>query len=76
MTTKEYLEKCSQIDATIAELRRKPNPYKDLKWLSNRTNITAPKTHWDKMIDVLVEQKKDLKLRRDYSLRYGYGFAK
>jgi hypothetical protein len=75
MTTKEYLKRCDEINLTIAHLRRQPNPYKGLEWLSNRTSIHAPKSHWDKMIDELVEQKRVLKERRDYALRYGYGFA-
>jgi hypothetical protein len=75
MTTKEYLKRCDEINLTISHLRRQPNPYKGLEWLSNRTSITAPKSHWDKMIAELVEQKKVLKERRDYSLRHGYGFG-
>jgi hypothetical protein len=75
MTTKDYLKRCKEIDTTIGELRRQPNPYKGLEWLSNRTTISAPKSHWDKMIDELVEQKRVLKDRRDYSLRHGFGFA-
>jgi hypothetical protein len=75
MTTKEYLKRCKEIDFTIGELRKQPNPYKGLQWLCNRTSITAPKSHWDKMIDELVQQKKVLKDKRDYSLRHGFGFA-
>jgi hypothetical protein len=75
MTTKEYLKRCDEINATISQLRRIPNPNKGLYWLSERNTITAPKTKWDKMIDELQEQKKMLKLKRDHSLRYGYGFA-
>ena len=75
MTTTEYLKRCKEIDVTIGELRAMPNPNKDLYWLLERDTITAPKTRWDKMIDELVEQKKMLKLKRDFSLRYGYGFA-
>ena len=75
MTTKDYLKRCKEIDITIGELRAMPNPNKDLYWLLERDTITAPKTRWDKMIDELVEQKKMLKLKRDFSLRYGYGFA-
>lgn len=75
MTTTEYLKRCKEIDATIGELRKQPNPYKGLEWLSNRTSIHAPKSHWDTMIDELVEQKRVLKERRDHALRYGYGFA-
>jgi hypothetical protein len=75
MTTTEYLKRCKEIDVTIGQLRAMPNPNKDLYWLLERDTITAPKTRWDKMIDELVEQKKMLKLKRDFSLRYGYGFA-
>jgi hypothetical protein len=75
MTTKEYLKRCDEINATISELRRIPNPNKGLYWLSERGTIHAPKTQWDKMIDELVEQKRVLKERRDYSLRHGYGFG-
>ena len=75
MTTKDYLKRCKEIDITIGELRAMPNPNKDLYWLLERDTITSPKTRWDKMIDELVEQKKMLKLKRDFSLRYGYGFA-
>jgi hypothetical protein len=75
MTTKEYLERCKEIDATISVLKALPNPNKGLYWLLERDTITAPKTKWDKMIDELHQQKKMLKLKRDYSLRYGYGFA-
>ena len=75
MTTKDYLKRCKEIDITIGELRAMPNPNKDFYWLLERDTITAPKTRWDKIIDELVEQKKMLKLKRDFSLRYGYGFA-
>ena len=75
MTTKEYLKRCDEINATISQLRRMPNPYKGLHWVYQRDTITAPKTKWDKMIDELQEQKRMLKLKRDHSLRYGYGFA-
>jgi hypothetical protein len=75
MTTTEYLKRCKEIDVTIGQLRAMPNPNKDLYWLLERDTITAPKTRWDTMIDELVEQKKMLKLKRDFSLRYGYGFA-
>lgn len=75
MTTKEYLKRCDEINATISELRAIPNPNKGLYWLSERGTITSPKTKWDKMIDELHEQKRMLKLKRDFSLRYGYGFA-
>jgi hypothetical protein len=75
MTTKEYLERCKEIDATISMLKALPNPNKDLYWLLERNTVTAPKTKWDKMIDELQEQKRMLKLKRDHSLRYGYGFA-
>jgi hypothetical protein len=33
MTTKEYLERCKEIDATISMLKALPNPNKDLYWL-------------------------------------------
>ena len=75
MTTQEYLKRCDEINITISQLRTMPNPNKDLKWVCQRGTITAPKTKWDKMVDELLEQKKILKLKRDYSLRYGYGFA-
>jgi hypothetical protein len=75
MTTKEYLERCKEIDATISMLKTLPNPNKGLRWVYRRDSITAPKTQWDKMIDELHEQKRMLKLKRDFSLRYGYGFA-
>jgi hypothetical protein len=75
MTTTEYLKLCKEIDVTISQLRAMPNPNKGLYWLLERDTITAPKTRWDKMIDELIEQKKRLKLKRDFSLRYGYGFA-
>ena len=75
MTTKEYLKRCDEINATISQLRAIPNPNKGLYWLSERGTITSPKTKWDKMIDELVEQKRVLKDRRDYSLRHGFGFA-
>ena len=75
MTTKEYLKRCDEINSTISQLRRMPNPDKGLQWVYQRDTITAPKTKWDKMIDELQEQKKMLKLKRDHSLRYGYGFA-
>lgn len=75
MTTKEYLKRCKEIDITIGRLRSMPNPNKGLRWVYQRDTITAPKTKWDKMIDELLEQKRVLKERRDYSLRHGYGFA-
>jgi hypothetical protein len=75
MTTTEYLKRCKEIDITIGQLRAMPNPNKDLYWLLERNTVTAPKTKWDKMIDELHQQKKMLKLKRDHSLRYGYGFA-
>jgi hypothetical protein len=75
MTTKEYLKRCNEINATISQLRAMPNPNKDLYWLLERGTVTATKTKWDKMVDALQEQKRILKLKRDYSLRYGYGFA-
>jgi hypothetical protein len=75
MTTKEYLKRCNEINATISQLRAMPNPNKDLYWLLERGTVTATKIKWDKMIDELQEQKRILKLKRDYSLRYGYGFA-
>jgi len=75
MTTKEYLKRCNEINATISQLRAMPNPNKDLYWFLERGTVTATKTKWDKMVDELQEQKRILKLKRDYSLRYGYGFA-
>jgi hypothetical protein len=44
MTTKEYLERCKEIDATISMLKTLPNPNKGLRWVYRRDSITAPKT--------------------------------
>ena len=75
MTTKEYLKRCDEINVTISQLRKIPNPNKGLSWLSEKRTITAPKTKWEMMIDELQEQKRLLKIKRDNSLRNGYGFA-